>query len=135
MGETKVEGAAHMRAGSFIVIDGVACKVLDVTTSKTGKHGHAKARIVAMGLQDGRKRELVMPAHDNVDVPIIEKRTAQVLSIVGDKANVMDGETYETLDLTIPEELKGQVVEGVTIMYWIILSDKVMKGIKGGSEV
>ena len=71
-----------------------------------------------------------MPGHDNVEVPIIEKRTAQVLSIQGDAANVMDSETYETFDIKIPEELKGEVAEGVNVLYWIILEDKIMKQVK-----
>ena len=72
-----------------------------------------------------------MPGHDNVEVPIIEKKSAQVLSITENKANVMDAETFETFDLEIPEELKGQVIEGVSVMYWVIMNDKVMKQIKG----
>ena len=79
---------------------------------------------------DGKKRELVMPGHDNIDVPIIEKKTAQVLSIHETTANVMDAETFETFDLKIPEELQGQVVEGSNILYWIILNDRVMKQVK-----
>ena len=72
-----------------------------------------------------------MPGHDNVEVPIVEKKSAQVLSIQENKANVMDSENFETFDLQIPEELKGQVSEGTNVMYWIILEDKVMKQIKG----
>jgi len=71
-----------------------------------------------------------MPGHDNVDVPIVEKKSAQVLSIQGSTANVMDSESYETFDLSIPEEFKGEVVEGVNVMYWVILNDKVMKQVK-----
>ena len=80
---------------------------------------------------DEKKRVAVMPGHDNVEVPIVEKKAAQVLSIQDDTANVMDSETYETFDLNIPEELKGQVTEGSNVMYWAILNDKVMKQIKG----
>ena len=70
-------------------------------------------RLVAIGLMDNKKRELVMPAHDNVEVPIIDKMTAQVLSVVGDIANVMDETTFETFDLKIPEELKLKVKKKV----------------------
>ncbi len=131
---TKVVGATSVKEGSFILIDGVACKVVNSETSKSGKHGHAKVRIVAIGLIDEKKREMVMPGHDNVEVPIIEKKTAQVLSVSGDKANVMDTETYETFDLTIPADLKPNVIEGCQVLYWIILGDKVMKQIKSGAE-
>ncbi len=131
---TKVAGAGSIKEGSFIVIDGVACKVVNAEISKSGKHGHAKARIVAIGILDNKKREIVMPAHDNVEVPIIEKKSAQVLSVSGEMANVMDEETYETFDLKIPEELKASVVPNCKVLYWIILGEKVMKQLKGGAE-
>lgn len=128
---TKIVNAGSIKEGSYILIDGVACKAVSIDVGKSGKHGHAKARIVAVGLIDEKKREIVLPAHDNVEVPIIEKKGAQVLSITADKANVMDLETYETFDLAIPEELKGKITEGSQILYWIILDQKVMKQLKG----
>jgi len=72
-----------------------------------------------------------MPGGENVDSPIIEKKTAQVLSISGDMANVMNNETFETFDLNIPEELKDKVTSGVNILYWVILNDKIMKQVQG----
>ncbi|MBI4144861.1 translation initiation factor IF-5A [Candidatus Woesearchaeota archaeon] len=131
---TKVVNAGSMKEGSYIIVDGVACKVVSMETSKSGKHGHAKARITAIGLMDEKKREIVLPAHDNVEVPLIDKKTAQVLSVSGDAANVMDAENYETFDLKIPEELKASVVEGAQIIYWNILGEKVMKQLKSKAE-
>lgn len=127
----KTVGVNTIKVGSFIIIDDVACKVTSCDSSKSGKHGHAKFRIVAIGLLDEKKREIVMPSGDNVEVPIIEKKTAQVLSVSGDVANVMDVETYETFDLKISEEFKGQVVEGAQVLFWIILGEKVLKQVKG----
>lgn len=127
---TKIQSVGSLQKGSYVILEGAACKVADMQISRPGKHGHAKVRLTAVGLVDGKKRIVVMPGHDNVDVPIVEKKSAQVLSIQGDTANVMDSESYETFDLNIPEELKGEVVEGVNVMYWIILDDKVMKQVK-----
>ena len=110
MADTKMISANNVQKGSSIILDGAACKVVDVEISKPGKHGHTKVRVSAVGLVDDKKRIVVMPGHDNVEVPIIEKRSAQVLSIAGDKANVMDSENFETFDLKIPDELKGHVV-------------------------
>jgi translation initiation factor 5A len=126
----KLVPISSLKKGNYIVIDGVACSVVDMQTSRPGKHGHAKVRLTATGLIDGKKRVIVMPGHDNVEAPVVEKKTAQVLSIQGDIANVMDSESYETFDLKIPEELKGQVVEGCNVLYWIILNDKIMKQVK-----
>lgn len=131
MGETKPVSVGSLKKGSYVVMDGAACIVSDTQTSRPGKHGHAKIRLTAVGIVDGKKRVEVMPGHDNINSPIIEKKTAQVLSITGDSVNVMDNETYETFDLKIPEELKGEIVEGVNVLYWIILDDKVIKQVQG----
>lgn len=129
MGEITHKSIGTLQKGNYIVIDGVASVVTSTQTSRPGKHGHAKVRLQAVGIIDGRKREIVMPGHDKVEVPIIGKKNAQVLSVAGNNANVMDMETYETFDLTIPEELQGKVGEGDTILYWEILNDRVMKQI------
>jgi len=130
MAGTKQESIGHLQKGSYIIVEGVACKVVSTATSRPGKHGHAKVNLMAVGLLDDKKRNLVLPGHDMVEVPIIEKKNAQVLSIHGDSANVMDAETFETFDLKIPEELKTEVVEGCTIVYWEILDERVMKQLK-----
>jgi translation initiation factor 5A len=130
MGETVPKSVGTLQKGNYVIIDGVASIVSDTQTSRPGKHGHAKVRLVAVGMIDGKKREVVMPGHDNIDVPIIEKKIAQILSIHDTTANVMDSETFETFDLKIPEELQGVVVEGNNIQYWGILNDRVMKAIK-----
>ncbi len=119
-----------MGKGSYIVLDGAACKISDIQISKTGKHGHAKARVTAVGITDNKKRVAVMPGHDNVEVPIVDKRSAQVLSVTGTMANVMDSETYETFDLEIPEDLKAEIAEGCNVLYWTVLGARVMKQVK-----
>ena len=128
---TKPVGIGTLQRGNYVVIDGAACRVTNTQVSRPGKHGHAKVRLEAVGLIDDKKRVIVAPGHDNIEAPIIEKKNAQVLSIQGDSANVMDSESYETFDLKIPEELKDQVVEGSVVVYWVILEDKVMKQLKG----
>ena len=129
-GEIKVTTAGTLKKGSVVIIDGVACKVSDTQTSKPGKHGHAKIRITAVGILDGKKREFVCPAHDNVNTPVIEKRSAQILSIAGNMANVMDADSFETFDMEIPEELKADVKENINVLYWVITGVKIMKQIK-----
>jgi translation initiation factor 5A len=128
--EKKVVSASTLKIGSYLIIDGAACRVVNIQVSRPGKHGHAKVRLEGIGIIDGKKRAIVMPGHDNVEVPVIGKRNAQVLSIHGRIANVMDSETYETFDLSIPEELRADCVEGCTVVYWQVLNDKIMKQIK-----
>ncbi|MBS3149357.1 translation initiation factor IF-5A [Candidatus Woesearchaeota archaeon] len=126
----KTTDIGSIKVGGYIIIDGVACRVVSVQTSKTGKHGHAKARIEAIGLINDDKKVIVKPSHDKAEVPIVEKKSAQVLSINNDVANVMDMETFETFDIKIPEELKDKVIENSTVVYWIILGIKVLKQMK-----
>ncbi len=129
---TKSVGGNDLKVGSYIIVDGAACKIVNIDISRPGKHGHAKMRIEGMGIIDDKRRIIVMPAHDNIEVPIIEKKNAQVLSVAGDMANVMDVETYETFDLKIPDEMKADCVAGTTVLYWVVLSDRIMKQVKSG---
>ena len=127
---TKLVSVGHLKPGNYIVIEGSACKIRNISVSRPGKHGHAKVRVEAIGLLDGKNRQLVMPGHDNVETPIVDKRNAQILSVSGSNANVMDSETFETFDMAIPDELKAEVVEGVNVLFWDIMGDYVMKQIK-----
>ena len=129
---TKTVGGNDLKVGSYIIVEGAACKIGNIDISRPGKHGHAKMRIEGIGIIDGKRRIIVMPAHDNIEVPIIEKKTAQVLSVHDNIANVMDAETYETFDLTIPDELKDACVGGVSVLYWKVMEDKILKQVKSG---
>ena len=119
-----------LRVGSYIVIDGEPCRIVELTKSKPGKHGSAKARIVAIGVFDGVKRSLVGPVDSQVEVPIVEKRSGQVLAIVPTGVQLMDLETYETFEAPMPEEeaLREKLEPGVEVEYWRILGRaKIMR--------
>ncbi len=124
--EKKSVSATSLRAGGYVILDDIPCKIINMQVSKSGKHGHAKCRIEATGLVNNQKIIKLFPGHDKVEVPIVEKETAQILSLHGDTATVMDMKTYETFDLKIPEELKDQIKEGNNITYWIILNEKII---------
>ena len=127
--EKKIASLNELKIGSFVLIDDVPCKVVSTTHSKPGKHGAPKIRLEATGLIDGRRRSIVSSADSRVEVPIISKKNAQVISVSENKASVMDLESYETFDIEIPEEYKGKVVEGVTVLYWDV-GIKMIKGVK-----
>ena len=126
MAETKLMQAGDLRVGGYIILDNIACVVRDIQTSKTGKHGSAKCRIEAVGIINGQKKIYLCPAGDNVQVPIIEKKSAQVLSVHGDTATVMDTTSFETFDLKISEELKDKIKDGSVVNYWIIMDEKII---------
>jgi len=107
----------ELKVNRYVIIDDEPCKIVSITTSKPGKHGEAKARIEAIGVFDNQKRSIVSPVRHKVNIPIIDKRTAQVISIMGDKVQLMDMETYETFNMDIPEEFKDKIENGKEIQY------------------
>jgi len=121
----------NLKPGGFVIIDEVACKVEDVQISKSGKHGAAKARLTATGIFDNQKRVIVKPGDSTVDVPLIEKKAMQVIAIIGDNVQLMDLEDYSTRQVSIPEEFKGQFIEGEEVLVWRFGANLLIKGKKG----
>jgi len=121
----KTINATAAKSGITILVEGVACVVKSNDISKTGRHGHAKCRIETVGIIDGKKRVFICGGHEKLEIPHIEKRKAQVLNMVGDKASVMDLESFETLEIAKDKslELKG----GEQIEYWKIGEEKIIK--------
>ena len=115
--EKRIEEIKNLKKGSFVLIDDAPCRVDSVQTSTPGKHGGAKARLMAVGIFDNQKRTIVKPAATRVDVPIIEKKNAQVIAIIGDNAQLMDLADYSMSEVPIPEELKP-LQEGEEVIIW-----------------
>lgn len=120
----------ELRPNGFVIIDGDPCRVEKVDVSKSGKHGAAKARVDVIGLMDNRRRSIVKPADETMDVPIVIKKKGQVLAIVGNKAQIMDLTDYSTLELEIPEERKEDVKQGEEIFYFEVCDIKTLKELK-----
>jgi translation initiation factor 5A len=120
---TKPVDVGSLRVGGYMMIEGEPCHIVDITKSKPGKHGSAKARIVAIGVFDGGRRSFVKPVDLNAEVPIIDKRAGQVFAVNPSGVQIMDLETYEYFDAPFPqeEELKAKLVAGVEIEYWRIM--------------
>ncbi|MGB7531400.1 MAG: translation initiation factor IF-5A [Halobacteriota archaeon] len=100
--------ARTLREGRYVLIDEEPCTIVNITTSKPGKHGAAKARIEGIGVFDSQKRTAVQPVTAKLYVPMIERRSGQVLSVSGDMAQIMDMGDYSTVEIEIPGELKGK---------------------------
>lgn len=107
----------QLREGGYVVIDDEPCEILSISVSKPGKHGAAKARIDAIGIFDSQKRSIVQPVTAKIYVPIVERKRAQVISVTGGVAQLMDLETYETFELEVPEELKDKIEQGKEVIY------------------
>jgi translation initiation factor 5A len=114
---TKVAEVKNLKVGRFVVIDGEPCKVTSMQTAKTGKHGHAKARVEGVGILDGQKRTLVAPVNAKVDLPITEKKSAQIIAFIGNQVQLMDMDDYSTFELPKPDasEVEGTLVEGANV--------------------
>ncbi|MEB3845273.1 MAG: translation initiation factor IF-5A [Desulfurococcales archaeon] len=120
----------ELKKGSYIVIDGEPCRIVEITKAKTGKHGSAKAHVVAISVFTGQKKTLVAPVDTRVQVPIIEKRLGQVIADMGDTIQLMDMETYDTFDVEKPDDpqLAEKLQPGVTVEYWVIMGrPKIMR--------
>jgi translation initiation factor 5A len=114
----------ELKEGRYVNIDDEPCKILSISTSKPGKHGEAKARIEAVGIFDGNKKSVVYPVKHKVTVPLIDKRQAQVVSITGNEAQLMDLETYEMFQLPIPEDIKDTLKAGGDVLYLVAMGRK-----------
>jgi translation initiation factor 5A len=108
----------ELKVGRYMLIDEEPCKIVEITMSKPGKHGEAKARIVAIGAFDNQKRSVVFPVKHKIKVPIIEKKTAQVLSITNKEAQLMDSESFETFIIPLDDDIIDRVKPGTEIPYW-----------------
>ncbi len=117
-----------LKVGSYVIIDGEPCRIVEISKAKTGKHGSAKAHIVAIGLFTGSKKTLIAPVDQRVEVPIIEKRIGQVLAVTGDTVQIMDLETFDTFEAEKPKDpkLAEQLQPGAEVEYWNVMGRRLI---------
>ena len=124
----KIINATEARTGTNILVDGKPCVVKKIDISKTGKHGHAKCRIEANNLLNGNKKIFVIPGHDRLEVPLVEKKKGQVLSMTEDNVSIMDLESFETIEIECKDaELKSQLEDNSNVEYWDVEGTKILK--------
>ena len=126
MSEKIFASAKDLKVGKYVLIEGAPCRVVSIDKSKPGKHGSAKLRIVATDIFTGQKKNLLTNTGADVEVPIIERKNAQVLSVSGNSAQIMDPQTYETIDIAIPSELQGQVNAGDEVEMMVAMGKRVI---------
>jgi len=76
--------ASSLRKNGFVLIKDHPCKIVDMSSSKTGKHGHAKIHFVALDIFDGKKYEDICPSTHNMQVPNVQRKECQALGIDDD---------------------------------------------------
>lgn len=112
MSEKIFSVAKELKVGKYVLIEDIPCRVANIESSKPGKHGSAKMRITAIGIFDSQKKTLLTPGDADVEVPIIDRSNAQIMSVSGKSAQVMDNTTYEIFDIEIPEEILKDAASG-----------------------
>lgn len=122
----KLISATTAKPGTTLLWDGVPCVVRSNDQSKTGKHGSMKCRMEVVGIFDKKKRIGVIPGSENLEVPSVDKKRAQVLSVNGDMVSVMDLENFETLNLPYDDELKDKLAVDLQVEYWDIEGQRVI---------
>ncbi len=114
-GEIEYLGMKEVKVGRYVLIDGVPCRVVELETSAPGKHGSAKVRVTAIGIFDGHKKIIIKPSEADIEVPILKKKKAQVVSITDTNVQLMDSDTYEVFELPIPPEFAGKIAAGTEV--------------------
>lgn len=134
---SKPADLGSLKIGSYILLPvgdqatGEPCRIVEYDTSKPGKHGAAKARIVGVGVFDNQKRPHVGPVSMQIHVPLIDKRTGQIISIIGDTVQLMDSETFETIDVNlVDDEIKDKLDNGQNVEYWKVMDRTKLMRIK-----
>lgn len=117
--EKKFVRTGQLKPGMYVLIDGNICTVKGIEKSKPGKHGASKARVTGIGLFDDQKRQLLKPATDDSEVPIVERKTGQVVADMGENIQIIDTVSYQTYDVKKPKDVSalksGDEVEYVKV--------------------
>ena len=90
-----------------MMIKGFPCKVLNISVSKTGKHGHAKCNFTATDIFTGKKYEDMIPSTHGTTVPIVNKSDWEIIDIDGDELTLMDEGGTQKTDLNLPTYPEG----------------------------
>ncbi len=132
---SKPVSVGSLKVGHHIIIENEPCRIIKYEKSKPGKHGAAKARVVAIGIFDGVKRSIVSPVDAKIESPIIEKRNGQVISVSGKSVQLMDLETYDVFWAPIPSEVevRERLSSGVEVEYWKVLNRVKVTRVKGST--
>jgi translation initiation factor 5A len=115
--------AGDLKIGSYALIDNEPCQIVDIEKSKPGKHGSAKIRASGISLFDGKKKTYLAQADAGCQVPIVDKRSGQIVSITPSDIQLMDLETYETIEMSMPtdDDIASKIAAGKEVEYWVIM--------------
>lgn len=109
--ETYPVQCSSLRKNGFVMLKGRPCKIVEMTTSKTGKHGHAKVHLVGLDIFNNKRHEDLCPSTHNIDVPNVNRSDFQLIDISDDGYVTLMNDKGDTRDdLKIPEGEVGQKI-------------------------
>lgn len=103
-----------LRKNGFVMIKSKPCKIVEMSTSKTGKHGHAKVHLVGIDIFNGKKYEDLCPSTHNIDVPNVQRLDLELIDISDDGFVTLltdKGDTRDDLKLPNDAELASKIKE------------------------
>ncbi|KAI0043684.1 eukaryotic translation initiation factor 5A-2 [Auriscalpium vulgare] len=100
-----------LRKNGHVVIKGRPCKIVEMSTSKTGKHGHAKVHLVAIDIFTGKKLEDICPSTHNMDVPNVSRNEYQLVNVDDGFLNLMTTDGVAKDDVKVPEGEIGKQIQ------------------------
>ena len=104
--------ASDLDKGNYFIYNGEPVRVVRKEVVSVGTHSHTKLKFYIQGLREKGERTAILQHSDRVDKIDIIRKQGQVISKAGNKVQIMDSITYETLDSTLPPELANDVNEG-----------------------
>ena len=124
-----------VKEGSYVIIDGDACRVVEVEKSKPGKHGSAKVRLTAIAVFTGSKKSTIGTSESHIEIPMIDKRSGQIVSTTPTTVQLMDLQSFEVFESPTPTdaELEGKLVPGAEVEYWTVLGKNKIMRVKSSS--
>lgn len=126
MADRNFASMKDLKVGKYVIVDDAPCRVVGIETSAPGKHGAAKMRVSAIDIFTGSKKTLLKPSDADCEVPMIERKSGQIVSITGETAQIMDTETFETFEMPIPEEFKADAAAGKEVDYILAMGRRLI---------
>ncbi|MCW3988996.1 MAG: translation initiation factor IF-5A [Candidatus Bathyarchaeota archaeon] len=129
----KIARVGDLKVGSYAIVDDEPSRIMSIQKSKPGKHGSAKYRCSAVSLFDGSKRSFVSPVATSINIPIVEKNAAQIVSMNPNGLQLMDLESYEVFEVTMPndKDIVAKLAAGKEVEYWKIMGRYKIQRVKG----
>lgn len=109
--DTYPQQCSALRKNGYVLIKGRPCKIVEMSTSKTGKHGHAKVHLVGIDIFTSKKYEDICPSTHNMNVPNVSRSDYQLNDIQSDGfLELMDDNNEIREDLKLPETDLGKEI-------------------------